>query len=374
MNSRPLSPSPALPLALFLFIPLFLLAALAHADPPATDIKDPSISGGVADGKVRITVEGQLDGRSAAKDKLLFTTSLEQTIKATRDKLTNTFALTIDILQGDPKEIPFAISGEGEIKQVTGDALLDWSIRQEPGGGRTLLLRPKKTVAVPAKPGVNDTIVANAPPAKLAVTILVERDLKTWKTPLVPLTLTPPQPVLFSGFVKIESVPELDLQPDALTGLLPIEAKFLPESMRGGLKPEDAEPLAYQFHGTAYTIPLKITVADPETRQVVLRDFKLTGTLTEPNAAFVLTATARVLNPRGGTIAILSGGLALTELPQHPDWHLTADKGRFVIVFDKPGDFPIQFKFNAAVRQNAISVGTLGPTQLSVCPPSSSTS
>ncbi len=333
----PLSLPPTLPLVLFL---LSLVAPLIQADPPppAAEIKNPAISGGVADGKLRLTIEGLLNGQPGAKDKLLFTTTLQQSIKATRDKLTNTLALTLDILQGEPKEFPLTISGEGEIKHVTGDALQDWSIRQEPGGGRTLILRPKNTDKEPL--------------TRLAVTVVVERDLKTWKTPLIPFTLTPPQPVLFSGFVKIESIPELDLQPDATTGLLPVEAKFLPEAMRAGAKLDEPEPLAFQFHGSAYTLPLKITVADPETRQVVLHDFKLTGSLTDQNAAFVLTATARVLNPRGGSIGILSGGLALTELPQHPDWRLTADRGRFVITFDKPGDFPLTFKFNATVRRN----------------------
>jgi hypothetical protein len=130
-----------------------------------------------------------------------------------------------------------------------------------------------------------------------------------------------------------------------------VEVKYLPEAMRGELKPDEPEPLAFQFHGSAYTLPLKITVADPETRQVVLRDFKLTGTLTGQNAAFILTATARVTNPKGGSLSLLSGGLALTELPQHPDWRIVSSDGRYVLVFDKPGDFPIQFKFNATVRQ-----------------------
>jgi len=317
-----------------LWLSLFTLASAAET---SAEIKDPAISGGVADGKLRLIIEGLVGGQPGDKDKLIFATALQQSIKATRDKLTSQLTVTLDILQGEPKELPLTISGEGDIKQVTGEALQDWSIRQEPGGGRTLILRPRK---------------GDRPLTQLAVTIIAERDLKTWKTPLIPFALTPPQPVLFSGFVKVESIPELDIQPDALVGLLPVEAKFLPEAMRPAASPDEPEPLAFQFHGSAYTLPLKITVADPETRQVVLRDFKLTGALTEQSAAFVLTATARVLNPRGGSIGLLSGALALTELPQHPDWRITADRGRFVLTFDKPGDFPLTFKFHATVKRN----------------------
>ncbi len=317
-----------------LWLSLFTFGSAAET---SAEIKNPAVSGGVADGKVRLVIEGQLSGQSSEKDKLIFATSFQHWIKAHRDLLRQHIEATFDVLQGDPKELPLTIAGEGEIKQITGDALLDWSLRQEPGGGRTLLLRTKK---------------GEQPLTKFSVAIIVERELKTWKNPLTTFALTPPQPALTSGFVRLESVPEFDVQPEGPSGLSPLELKYLPAAMRGELKPDEPEPLAFQFHGAAYTLPLKITLTDPATRQVMLRDFKLSGTLTEQNAAFVLTGTARVMNPRGGSLSILSGALALTELPQHPDWRITATNGRYVITFDKPGDFPLAFKFNAAVRHN----------------------
>ncbi|MEO7319495.1 MAG: hypothetical protein ABIZ56_10945, partial [Chthoniobacteraceae bacterium] len=318
----------------FAFFAGLLCTSLIAAE---TEIKDPAISGGVADGKLKLTIEGVVGGQPGGKDKLIFATSYQDAIKVTREKIAHDIGMTIDILQGDPTEIPFTISGEGEIKTVTGDQVQDWSIRQEPDGKRTLILRPKK---------------GEKPFNQVIAHVIAERDLKTWKNPLAIFALTPPQSVLFSGYLKVESTADLDVQPDAPTGLCPIEPKFLPESFRGEPKPEEPELLAFQFHGNAYSLPLKITVADPETRQVVLRDFKLTGTLAEQNAAFTLTATARVTTPKGGSLAVLSGGLALTELPQHPDWRVVSNQGRFVLVFDKAGDFPLSFKFNAAVKQS----------------------
>ncbi len=315
---------------------LTILACVGFAQ--NAEIKDPAISGGVADGKVRLTIEGNLSGQPGDKDKLLFATGFRHWIKANHDTLRHHIEATFDILQGEAKELPLTISGEGDIRQITGDALLDWSIRQDAGGGRTLILRMKK---------------GDKPLTQFSVTVIVERELKGWKNPLQTFTLTPPQPALASGFVKVERAPEFDIQPDAPSGLLPVEAKFLPEAMRGEAKPGEPEPLAFQFHGAAYTLPLRITAADPETRKVVLRDFKLTGALAEQNAAFVLTATARVTNAKGGSLALLSGAVALTELAPHPDWRVTFDRGMYVLVFDKAGDFPLAFKFNAAVRHNA---------------------
>src|SRR5437773_3108289 len=103
-----------LTLACFLCLTVFAFAETA-------EIKNPAISGGVADGKVRLTIEGSLTGSPADKDKLIFATSYQDAIKVTREKIAHDIGMTIDILQGDPKEISLTISGEGEIKQVTGD-------------------------------------------------------------------------------------------------------------------------------------------------------------------------------------------------------------------------------------------------------------
>jgi len=71
-------------------------------------------------------------------------------------------------LQGDAKELPLTISGEGEIRQVSGEQLQDWSIRQEADSKRTLLLRPKR---------------GEKPLTQLAVVIVAEYQLEGRKNP-----------------------------------------------------------------------------------------------------------------------------------------------------------------------------------------------
>jgi hypothetical protein len=319
---------------------LALLVTWLHAPTsPAqteTELKNLKVDGGIQDGKARLVIEALLN-QTASRDKLIFATTVQHLVKPAKDKITHQLALTFDILQGKAEEMPLTIAGEGEIKQVTGEALQDWSIRQEANGIKTLILRPKKS---------------EPPVAQVSVTVIAERPLQTWKNPLPLFTLTPPQPALFNGFVKVEPSPELELRAEGPTGLFPVEAAYLPAPLKSEPKPDEAEPLTFQFHGSAYTLPLAITVGDPETRQVVLRDFKLTGQLREQAAAFTLTATARVTNPKGGILTLLAGNLALTELPQHPDWRVTSDRGRYVLFFKKSGDFPLSFKFHAAVSSN----------------------
>jgi hypothetical protein len=318
-----------LKLAAFLLAPCLAFAQKA-------EVKDLSIAGGVADGKAKLTIEGTF-GAPTAEQKVIFSTGVRHWVRVSREKVRTHIEATIDILQGEPKELALTLAGEGDVKEVTGDALQDWSIRQEPGGSRTLILRPKK---------------GDKPFTQLAVKIIAEREMKSWKSPLASFTVAPQNLALFNGFVRIESTPDFDAKPDGAAGLLPMEAKFLPEPMRGNIPADEPEPLAFQFHGAAYTLPLKITVADPESRQVVLRNFALAGQLADRTAAFVLTATARIANPNGGSISLLSGGVALTELPRHADWRVSAANGRYVLIFDKPGEYPLSFKFSAAVQQN----------------------
>src|ERR1041385_4045481 len=54
------------------------------------------------------------------------------------------------------------------------------------------------------------------------------------------------------------------------------------------------------------------------TPAVTLEGFKLAGDLSGEGAAFTLTATARVENSKGGSLELLSGTVALTELSAHP--------------------------------------------------------
>jgi hypothetical protein len=300
------------------------------------ELKNLSVNGGVEDGKARLVIEALLNRLPSDQDKVIFATALEHSIKITPEKLTDSILATLDILEGEPKELPLTITGEGEIRQVTGEALLDWSVRQETNGLRTLVLRPRKT---------------DKPLTRLTVNIVAERELKGWSNPLTPITLTPAQPALFSGYLKVESAPELQVQPDQISGLIPIELKFLPESLRGGTNADEPEPLAFRFQGAAYSLPLRISFADPETRRVVLRNCKLTGLLGAQTAAFTLTATARVTNPKGGSLNLLSGGVALADFEPQPGWRVRLEQDRFMLTFDAPGEFPIQLKFNAAVRQ-----------------------
>src|SRR5262245_44408795 len=91
---------------------------------------------------------------------------------------------------------------------------------------------------------------------------------------------------------------------------------------------------------------------NPPPPTVSLHDFKLAGQLSADRAAFTLNAIARVESSKGGSIELLSGAVALTEVSAHPKWRLRVEPNRFVAVFDRSGEFPIRIQFDAAVRQS----------------------
>lgn len=104
---------------------------------------------------------------------------------------------------------------------------------------------------------------------------------------------------------------------------------------------------------TAGTFTLVVSSKHPQpAASVALHDFNLIGDLRSNRAEFTLTATAVVDSPKGGSLELLSGGLALTEVGPHPQWSLRAEPGRYVATFERAGKFPMRIKFAAAVSQN----------------------
>jgi hypothetical protein len=169
---------------------------------------------------------------AVAAEKPAFFTTVEQSVKATRDKITDRLGVTIDIREGEPRELSLNISGEGKIKEVTGEALGSWSVLQSADGARQLVLRPKK---------------GDAPLTKLRVDVQAEQPLKISDEALKILTLTPPRSDLFHGFVRVVSIPELEIKVVAPAGLVPIDAKDLPpmNAPAAAAAPEQAGGIPY---------------------------------------------------------------------------------------------------------------------------------
>lgn len=346
------------------FLALFLTLAFpraASAAEAAAELKDLSINGGVENGKARIVIEGLLGGLSAPREKLIYATSVQHIIAAEVDRLQHTFQVRFDLLQGQARELIVPLSGEGEIKSVQGDALQDWSVRQATNATRVLVLRPIPSTG--SRPGVE-------------VTVKAEQRVSLLGRPVPALILGSEQPALLSGYVRLEAAEGLQARAGALSGLAPVEVRYLPASMQRSGDANDAISQAFRFQNAPYSLSVGVSAADPEMHGVVLRNFELVGDMGDNTAAFTLSATVRVGRAGGGTLDLLWGAVGLTEGPvagadsvaktdaaeknaspalteagQDPGWRILLRDGKFALKFDRGGDFPIRLRFHAAVAQ-----------------------
>jgi len=117
-------------------------------------------------------------------------------------------------------------------------------------------------------------------------------------------------------------------------------------------KPDGSPDLVGIFTLVVTSKKLSRVAAVAPLAPVTLNDFKLTGDLSGEMAAFTLTANAQVTDARGGTLELLSGPVALTELKANQKWQLTTEQNRFIAKFDHRGTFPVELHFHAAVTRS----------------------
>jgi hypothetical protein len=317
---------------------IHLLSAGMQAADTATplEVKSLTVNGGLSEDQARLVIQANLKTPADASSKALVAISLEHTIHATRDVLQHSCQITCDLLQGDPREINLPLAGEGDVIEVKADWLQDWSVRRENSGQRLLVLRPKKT---------------DSSSPHLVAVLKAETKLSAPGTSVSPLAIAALQPSLLHGYLKLDTAADLSVRIENSSGLMPIEEAYLPVSMRGANATNAPEPMAFRFQGSAYTLNLKLGEADPEGRQVVLSGFSLTGKLNADQAAFSVTAVARVRHPKGGALNLLSGRVALTSIAPIAGGRMAFEGGSYVLHFDRDGEYPLRLEFDAAVAQ-----------------------
>ena len=310
-----------------------LRSALAAETGVQADVKSATIEGRFDGEKARLVIQADFANAGDPRERSIYAGSIQHAMRVSRNGLRHEAVVKIEVLQGLLREVVLPFSGEGSILQVTGEALEDWSVRQTAASSRSLVLRLKKS---------------EKPVGNFAFRIEAETLVKVLPAFPVSLLFTTEQAALATGFIRIDFDAGLDVQAAGPSGLIAVNPKELPDDFPKMSKGQTGEPFAFRFQGAAGRLPLKIAFADPEAGRVVLNDFKLTGRLSDDQAAFTLSAVARVRNPSGGRLELLRG-VALTELGDLHDWRIRVVDGRFVAEFDRAGEFPIQLQFQSAV-------------------------
>lgn len=331
--------------------------AAEPADSGPVEVTRAAIHGAMDGEKARLVIEADLGGLGGRRVPALYGAAMQQTVRVLRDRLEHSWVVKVDALRGGLREVVLPVWGPGEILSVAGDGLEDWSVRQAAGGDRALVLRVRESDRDPVR----------------SVTVEVTAAARFSGVPaaLEAMGLGTEEPALANGYLRVETAPALAARVGDVGGLVPVEAAYLPEAMRPPAGAGEGEILAFRFFGSRYRLPLEVSLADPEARQVVLAEYDLDGDLRDERAVFTLTAVARVRNPKGGTLALLSGDVALRSASV-AGARLRFREGRYEAVFDAEGDYPVRLEFDAAVRgSNAwnrarftVATGTPAPVRL----------
>ncbi|HEY4247750.1 MAG TPA: hypothetical protein VGM64_12900 [Lacunisphaera sp.] len=294
---------------------------------------------------------------------LFFSASVEQSTRIGVDEIIGEAQIKIHRLQGKAEVLTLGLSGDGDIIDVSGQGLLDWSVRQiaNPAAGsaaskRVLDLRPLPGIA--------------AAPASQDLDLVVRMRLKK---PAIPgqtsvLLLTPGDAVGFSAKINLRTDAGISLRMATATGLVPFGATETNSSN---------EHWQFISNGDARLdvklFPRGAALADAE-----LFGALLTGQLAGNSGSvnFHLRGQLHIAKA-GAPVRILQGNAALSEKTAGDGWHIELEEfkdGGFAydLVGDREGIFAIDLPFVAAIRENgdwrtldfAMPAGAVVPIQL----------
>ncbi|MFV1994309.1 MAG: hypothetical protein ACC661_02640, partial [Verrucomicrobiales bacterium] len=247
------------------------------------------------------------------------------------ERIEQTIALKLRVLQGKPGAFVLGLKGEGEVTEVSGEHLDSWAVRRE-GEDRFLELR---MAAGSWKDGKEATF---SPLIKI-----VARDI------VLPRSFELAH-LARGKSVGFESMISIEYEPGVAASVIRAE----------GFTPVDAEGPPHQFRSsTGGRLRLALARSGAAPGPVELRRVKLSGTLDEGerSASFSLRGIARVTEP-GAALTILRGNAAESAAPADAPYRLELEAVGggapvYRLVFDQVGTWPVELDFVAVVSSAA---------------------
>ncbi len=270
-------------------------------------------------------------------------------------EITGEMHLSLRVLQGHPAMLTIGLSGDGDVVDVSGAGLRDWSVRQVPGvtgAARFLDLRPAKDFAF--EKGKLDLVVHT----------VLKREAIPGTVAL--LVATPGDAVGFSSRLTIETSPDVDYRLASVAGFAPMGG---PASSR--------DPARFFSNGDG-RIEVSLASRGAASADVELAGAQLAGTLVpgEGSIDFRLRGQASA-HKAGARLRVLSGRAAPSGRATGDGWHLElvsagAENLAYDLVCDRAGLLEVDLPFAAEVRERgdwrslafAMPAGTLVPLEL----------
>lgn len=263
---------------------------------------------------------------AAVPERLFYKISLNESFFIQEREAVVNARATVDVLQGELDKVSLEVfgigNGQGEIFNVSGEKVKDWSIRRE--GTRTFLeIRPKE---LGGEKSFTLTI-SGRQPLKLPTTIS-------------PLLFSGVDSTAFFGVVQFLATADLRLYAKQERGLIPLGERSRSE-------------INYAIQG-APSLRLDIARANELLAPVSLENFSLVGDVESGGARFRMRAKARV-REIGAEVPVLTGHAALLDFPEKNDFVVLAKTdaetglSEYSLRFPARGEFDVDLRFDAGI-------------------------
>lgn len=235
---------------------------------------------------------------------LFFSAVVEQTIRLDAAELAGEMHFHLHVVQGHAETFSLGLAGDGEIVEVTGNRLRDWSVRRAVGGARFLDLRVMPLPTAGAGPAPNES-----------------RDFEfTTRTrvrdPAIPgrhvlPTATPGDAVGFSTQIALQPARGIEARVPSARGLIALDSTVEPSAPR-------------RFSSTGeHRLEVELVERGAAATELELVHTSLAGKVDEAarSVAFRLRGQLRA-QKAGARLPLLSGHAALTSATVGDGWHV----------------------------------------------------
>ncbi len=306
------------------------------------------IGGELRPERAQVVFEGDFVLESGVNhgEEVIVATRLEAALQVSRERVDQSIDLQVRVLHGQPEQLLFGVEGEGAIEGVSGLGIRDWGVFYDARGKRQLLIRLQR---------------AERPIDVVNAVIVTRFEIETLPAEITPIRLIAPEASLSAGSVRVTSGSNVQLEMLEFTGLRPVSVSGKPDS---GLA--DLDVLMFQGTGELYVVSFRVRESDSEASRIRFANFDLSGRLERGRASFRLRGTVHVSPSKGGRLELLSGAVAMTDLGDRMGYGVEWVDGRYELVFEKPGDYPIAVGFDTVVTENQgvrrVEFGLVGST------------
>ncbi|MDF1740739.1 MAG: hypothetical protein P1U86_16375 [Verrucomicrobiales bacterium] len=337
----------------YLLLILFLItlpACSAENSPPATEAGQASVSTTIDEngaGKIVVEARGELP-----KPPVFYSSDITNNVTVRPNQIDSEILVKVKILQGEAKTVSYWTHGLAEVVTVEGGTVAGWAVRWDDKRRRFIDVTFKES---------------GKPVAEHSFKIRLKEEIGAFPAMEQVTNLGPAndESASFTQIVNLSYTNGVEGQLKSIKNFLALNA-------------DEGVPSRYQTdYGGTFQLQLNRSGTTPS--DVELTRFRLSGELDQDAkfGTFRIEGLARVAKA-GATVTILRGAaVSLSSVPANPNYRVRLEtSGKqapyYELVFEKPGEWPVELEFVGAVTQDkewsrilfTVAAGAVSPVSL----------